>query len=42
MYYIGIDIAKNKHEVSIIDASGKLLSESISFSNTIKGLEKCI
>ena len=31
MYYIGIDIAKNKHEVSIIDSSGKLLSESISF-----------
>ena len=42
MYYIGIDIAKNKHEVSIIDASGKLLSESISFSNTIKGFEKLI
>ena len=42
MYYIGIDIAKNKHEVSIIDSSGKLLSESISFSNTIKGFEKLI
>lgn len=42
MYYIGIDIAKNKHEVSIIDSSGKLLSESISFSNSIKGFEKLI
>lgn len=42
MYYIGIDISKNKHEVSIIDASGKLLSESISFSNTIQGFEKLI
>lgn len=42
MYYVGIDIAKNKHEVSIINNSGKLLGESISFSNTIKGFEKLI
>ncbi|TFF63869.1 IS110 family transposase, partial [Helcococcus ovis] len=27
-------------EASIIDSSGKSLSKSISFSNTIKGLEK--
>lgn len=42
MFYIGIDIAKNAHEASIIDASGKLLSESISFSNTQIGCEKLI
>lgn len=40
MFYIGIDIAKKNHEASIIDSSGKPLSKSISFSNTINGLEK--
>lgn len=39
MYYIGIDISKNKHEVSIIDASGKLLSESIFFQILFKVLK---
>lgn len=40
MFFIGIDIAKNTHEASIIDSSGKLVSESISFSNSIKGFDK--
>lgn len=40
MFYIGVDIAKNNHEASIIDSDGKLLSESFSFSNSIRGLEK--
>ena len=40
MFYIGIDIAKHKHEASIIDSDGKLLCESISFSNTQKCCEK--
>ena len=40
MFYIGVDIAKNNHEASIIDSNGKLISESFSFSNSIKGLEK--
>ena len=40
MFYIGVDIAKNNHEASIIDSNGKLVSESFSFSNSIKGLEK--
>lgn len=40
MFYIGIDIAKNTHEASIIDLYGKLVSESISFSNSVKGFEK--
>ena len=42
MFYIGIDIAKHKHEASIIDSDGKLLCESISFSNTQKGCEKLL
>lgn len=40
MFFIGIDIAKNTHEASIIDLYGKLVSESISFSNSFKGFEK--
>ncbi|MFM9413013.1 IS110 family transposase [Peptococcus simiae] len=40
MFYIGVDIAKCNHEASIIDSSGKALSESLSFSNSVKGLEK--
>ena len=40
MFYIGVDIAKNNHEASIIDSDGKLVSESFSFSNSIRGLEK--
>ncbi len=40
MFYIGVDIAKNNHEASIIDSNGKLVSESFSFSNSIRGLEK--
>ena len=39
MYYIGIDIAKHNHEVSIIDADGKSLSKSISIANSQKGLD---
>ena len=39
MYYIGIDIAKRNHEVSIIDADGKILNKSISIANSQKGLD---
>lgn len=42
MFYVGIDIAKHNHEASIVDSDGKLLSQSISFSNTKKGCEKLI
>lgn len=42
MYYCGIDIAKNKHEASVIDANGKALQDSISFSNSKEGTEKLI
>lgn len=40
MFYCGIDIAKHKHEASVIDSEGKALIESISFSNTKEGCEK--
>jgi len=42
MFYAGIDIAKNKHEASVIDADGKALFDSISFSNTKSGCEKLL
>jgi transposase len=40
LFYIGIDIAKNNHEASVIDETGKALCESISFSNSQNGCEK--
>jgi len=40
MFYAGIDIAKNNHEASVINAEGKALLDSISFSNTKEGCEK--
>jgi len=33
LFYLGINIAKNNHKTSIIDGKGKLLTESILFSN---------
>lgn len=42
MYYCGIDIAKYKHEASIIDGSGKALLDSISLTNTKEGCEKLL
>ena len=40
MFYISIDNAKHNHEVFIIDSTGSLLYESISFTNSQKGCEK--
>jgi len=42
MFYAGIDIAKHKHEASVIDASGQALLDSISFGNTKAGCEKLL
>lgn len=42
MFYAGIDIAKNKHEASVIDADGKALLDSISFANSKEGCEKLL
>lgn len=42
MFYVGIDIAKNNHEASIINEKGVLLSESISFSNSQNGCDKLL
>jgi transposase len=42
VFYCGIDIAKYKHEATVIDADGKALLDSISFSNTKEGCEKLL
>ena len=42
MHYCGIDIAKYKHEATVIDESGKALLDSISFVNTKDGCEKLL
>ncbi len=42
MFYCGIDIAKYKHEASVIDMGGKAMIDSISFSNDKQGCEKVL
>ena len=42
MFYCGIDIAKYRHEASIIDTDGKALIDSISFANDKQGCEKVL
>ena len=42
MFYVGIDIAKKNHEASIINDKGKLLSESLSFTNSRSGCEMLV
>ena len=41
MYYIGIDIAKKRHEVCFLDESGNVLDgNSFQIPNTASGLDK--
>ena len=42
MFYCGIDIAKYKHEATVIDTNGKALADSISFTNDKQGCEKVL
>ena len=42
MFYCGIDIAKYKHEATVIDQAGAALLESISFANSKEGCEKLL
>lgn len=42
MFYCGIDIAKYKHETSVINADGKALIDSFSFANDKQGCEKVL
>jgi transposase len=40
MYYCGIDIAKRKHEASVIEQSGRAISKSFSLENSADGAAK--
>jgi transposase len=42
MYYVGIDIAKHRHEASLIDERGHLLAKSLSFANSKEGCEAMV
>ena len=42
MFYCGIDIAKYKHEASVIASDGKALFDSISFANSKEGCDKVL
>lgn len=42
MFYCGIDIAKYRHEATVIDESGTALLDSISFANSREGCEKLL
>ena len=39
MIYVGIDIAKDKHDCCILDANGKLISKVFTISNNIEGFD---
>lgn len=42
MFYIGIDVGKNNHEIAITDDNGNKISKSLSFKNTTDGFEKML
>ena len=42
MFYVGIDIAKNSHEVCVIDSNGSILLKPFAFLNSTKGFQKLI
>ena len=41
MFYCGIDIAKYKHEATVIDESGNAMLDSISFANSKMAVRSC-
>ena len=39
MLYVGIDVAKSKHDCCIIDSDGVILSDALRISNSLDGFE---
>ena len=37
MIFVGIDVAKNKHDVAVLNDKGKLILKPLTFSNTRAG-----
>jgi transposase len=42
MIYVGIDIGKRNHEATILDESGKEVTDSVKFPNTRAGVQKLL
>lgn len=42
MFYLGVDIGKNKHVASLIDDDGKPVFKAFSFANTTEGVESLL
>lgn len=42
MYYVGIDIAKNKHYASIMTSDGEIICDAFPFSNDLVGFQKLL
>lgn len=40
MLYIGIDVAKNKHDLAVIDEKGNILENNFRFENSYTGFQK--
>jgi len=40
MLFIGIDIAKNKHDMAVIDSNGNLILKHLKFTNNKQGFDK--
>lgn len=39
MLYVGIDVAKNKHDVTVIDDTGRTVLKPITITNRKQGFE---
>jgi len=42
MLFVGIDVAKSKHDCCIIDSNGVILTDSLRISNTKEGFEDAL
>ena len=42
MFFIGIDIAKRKHDAVVIDNNGTVIQKAFSFSNSLEGYNKLV
>lgn len=41
-YYVGLDIAKFKHDCFILDSNGEVIQESFSFKNDSMGFNQLL
>src|SRR5699024_4318443 len=42
MFFVGIDVAKRKHEAVVIDDKGRIVQKSFSFPNSLSGYNSLI